>query len=111
MSTKSFRIAFAGLIVSAVATWASPIPSGSARIQGVVRDSTSRPVAGAELHIEAKDGSGFYRVAHTDANGVYAVNKLPNTDYEVTVFVSGSIKATIRNARTFTDRPTQLDFK
>jgi len=111
MKAYSLRISFAGLIVLAVSAWASPIPSGPVRIQGVVRDSTSRPVVGAELHIEAKDGSGFYRIAHTNANGVYAVNNLPSTDYEVTLFVSGSIKATIRNAKTFVDKPTQLDFK
>lgn len=110
MSIKSLRIAFAGLIVSAVAIWAAPIPSGSARIQGVVRDSASKPVPGAELHIAAKDGTGFYRIAHTDANGVYAVGKLPNTDYEITVFVAGSIKATLNNTKTFVDKPTQLDF-
>lgn len=63
------------------------------------------------MHIRTKDGSGFYRIAHTDANGHYSVSKLPNTDYEVILFLNGVIKATINNTKTFADKPTQADFK
>src|SRR5947209_16156418 len=109
MFTKSLRIAFAGLMISAAAAWASP--TGPSIIQGDVKDAKAQPVAGAEVHIQAKDGTGFYRIGHTDGNGHYVVNKLPNTDYEVVLFVNGSVKATINNTKTFADKPTQLDFK
>src|SRR5947207_14660358 len=92
-----------------MAAWASP--TGPSTIQGDVKDSKAQPVAGAEVHIQAKDGSGFYRIIHTDASGHYAASKLPNTDYEVVLFVNGSIKTTINNTKTFADKPTQLDFK
>ena len=49
--------------------------------------------------------------ARTDASGHYVVSKLPNTDYEVVLFVNGSIKASISNTKTFANKPTQLDFK
>src|SRR4051794_18339105 len=88
MIPKSLRVASVGLMISAVAAWASP--TGPSTIQGDVKDSKAQPVAGAEVHIQAKDGTGFYRVVHTDGNGHYAVSKLPNTDYEVVLFVNGS---------------------
>ena len=91
MLTRSLRIACAGLMISAVAAWASP--TGSSTIEGDVKDAKAQPVSGAEVHSQAKDGSGFYRIVHTDANGHYAVSKLPNTDYEVILFVNGSINS------------------
>ncbi len=109
MITKSLRIASVGLMISAVAAWASP--TGPSTIQGDVKDSKAQPVAGAEVHIQAKDGSGFYRIVHTDGSGHYAASKLPNTDYEVVLFVNGSIKTTINNTKTFADKPTKVDFK
>ena len=109
MFTNSLRIGFAGLMISATAAWASPV--GPATLQGDVKDSKGQSVAGAEVHIQAKDGTGFYRIVHTDANGHYAVSKLPNTDYEVVLFFNGAVKATINNTKTFANKPTQLDFK
>jgi uncharacterized surface anchored protein len=98
------------LLVSAVAVWASS-PTGPARIQGIVKDSAAKPVAGAEVHIQAKDGSGLQKIVRTDANGQYGVSKLPVTDYEVVLFLNGQIKASINNTKVYPDKPTQLDFK
>jgi len=109
MTIKSLHIYFATLLVTAVTAWAAPV--GSARIQGVVRDSKSQPVAGAEVHIQAKDGSNLQKIVRTDSNGQYGVSKLPVTDYEVILFVNGAIKASINNAKVNSDKPTQLDFK
>jgi len=47
------------------------------------RLAVPQPVEGAEVHIQAKDGSGLNKIVRTDANGHYVVSKLPNTDYEV----------------------------
>jgi len=110
MLTKSLQLSIITLLVSAVAAWAST-PSGPARIQGVVRDSSLKPIAGAEVHITAKDGSGLLKVVRTDSGGQYGVSKLPVTDYEVVLFVNGQIKASINNTKVFPDKPTQLDFK
>src|SRR5207244_11825344 len=109
MFTKSLRIAFAGLTISATAGWASPV--GPATLQGDVKDSKGQVVAGAEVHIQAKEGSNLQKIVRTDCNGHYVVSKLPNTYYEVVLFVNGAIKATINNTKTFADKPTQLDFK
>ena len=109
MINKSLQSCFVILLVSAVAAWAEPV--GPARIQGVVKDSRLQPIAGAEVHIQAKDGSGLQKVVRTDSNGQYGVSKLPATDYEVVLFVNGKVKASINNAKVSGDKPTQLDFK
>src|SRR5712664_4426428 len=109
MFTTSLRICIVSLLASAAAAWAAPV--GPSTLQGDVKDSKAQPVAGAEVHIQAKDGSGLNKIVRTDANGHYVVSKLPNTDYEVVLFVNGSIKASINNTKTFADKPTQLDFK
>ena len=111
MFTQLLRVSFVGVLAVAVTAGASSTPVGPSSVQGDVKDSKGQPVAGAELHIQAKDGTGFYRIAHTDASGRYAVSKLPNTDYEVILFLNGSIKASINNTKTFANKPTQLDFK
>jgi Carboxypeptidase regulatory-like domain len=109
MTIKSLQICFVTLFVSAVAAWASPV--GPGRIQGFVKDSRGQPVAGAEVHLQSKDGSGLQKIVRTDSNGQYGVSKLPVTDYEVVLFVNGQIKASIHNAKVSPDKPTQLDFK
>ena len=109
MFTSSLRIGFAGLIIFATAAWASPV--APATLQGDVKDSKGQSVAGAEVHIQAKDGSNLQKIVRTDANGHYVCPKLPQTDYEVVLFVNGAIKASINNTKTSATVPTQLDFK
>jgi len=111
MTTKSLRICFSTLLISAVAAWASSTPSGPARIQGMVKDSKNQPVAGAEVHIKAKDGSGLEKIIRTDSNGEFGVSKLPVTDYEVVLFVNGQVKASLTHQSVFPDKPTKVDFK
>jgi Predicted outer membrane protein len=110
MFTKSLKLCFVTLLVSSVAGWAST-PVGPARIQGIVKDSKGQAIAGAEVHIQAKDGSGLQKIVRTDSTGNYGVSKLPITDYEVILFVNGQIKASINNTKVYPDKPTQLDFK
>jgi carboxypeptidase family protein len=109
MTIKSLHIAIATLLVSAVAGWASP--TGPARIQGIVQDVNKKPVAGAEVHITAKDGSGLQKIVRTDSDGNYGVSGLPVSDYEVVLFVNRQIKASLTNQHVFGDKPTKLDFK
>lgn len=110
MIIKSLQLCIATLLISGIAASAST-PVGPGRIQGIVKDSKGQPVAGAEVHITAKDGSGLQKIIRTDAGGNYGCSKLPATDYEVVLFVSGKVKASINNAKVLADKPTQLDFK
>lgn len=110
MLIKSLQLSIITLLVSAVAAWASS-PTGPARIQGIVTDSNQKPVAGAEVHISAKDGSNLEKIVRTDGGGNYGVSSLPVTDYQVVLFVGGQIKASVGNQKVFNGKPTQLDFK
>ena len=110
MVIKSLQLSAIALLVSAVAAWASA-PVGPARIQGIVTDSNKNPVAGAEVHLQAKDGSGLEKIVRTDVNGHFGVSNLPVTDYEVVLFVNGQAKASLNNQKVFSNKPTQMDFK
>jgi carboxypeptidase family protein len=110
MFIKSLHVCFVTLFLSAVASWASS-PVGPARIQGTVTDSNKKPVAGAEVHISAKDGSNLQKIVRTDSNGQYGVSGLSVTDYEVVLFLNGKIKASLTNQHVFSNKPTLLDFK
>ena len=97
------------LVGFAIATISALAASGSSTLQGVVKDSKGQPVSGAEVHVQSKDGS-IKKIVRTDANGRYAVTKLPAADYEAILFVDGKIKTSINNTRVLADKPTQLDF-
>src|SRR5437763_13534646 len=109
MFKKSLRIAVAGLIISAVTAWAAQ-PVGPARLEGDVKDAKGQPVAGAEVHLRGADGSGE-RIVRTDQGGHYGIGKLPVTDYEVVLFVNGTIKASLNSVKVFSDKPTLQKFK
>src|SRR5260370_8977263 len=109
MFTNSVGSGFAGLMIAAAAARASRV--GPATLQGDVKDSKGQAVAGAEVHIQAKDGSNLQKIVRTDANGHYVCPKLPQTDYEVVLFVTGAIKASINNTKTSAPHPTRLHFK
>jgi hypothetical protein len=109
MLKKSLLFSLTTIVLSAVAAWASPV--GPARIQGTVTDSSKNPIAGAEVHITAKDGSGLQKIVRTDSNGQFGVSSLPITDYEVVLFVNGQIKASLTNQHVFGNKPTLVDFK
>jgi hypothetical protein len=110
MLKKSLLLSLTTVLLSAVAASASS-PVGPARIQGTVLDSNKNPVAGAEVHITSKDGSGLQKIVRTDSNGQFGVSSLPVTDYEVVLFVNGQIKASLTNQHVFGNKPTLVDFK
>jgi hypothetical protein len=105
MFIKSLRIAFIGLAVFAATAWA-----GNAVIQGIVKDPKGQAVKGADVRIEAKDGSKVYKTVKTDASGHYISDALPAGTYQVTLIVNGTVKASINNTKTKLGAPTQLNF-
>ncbi|PYK32031.1 MAG: hypothetical protein DME57_01385 [Verrucomicrobia bacterium] len=111
MIIKSLHLCLILFVASAVAAWAAPQATGPARIQGFVRDSNNNPIAGAEVHVQAKDGSGLQKIIRTDGVGQFGVSNLPVTDYEVVLFVNGQVKASLSNQHVFPNKPTKVDFK
>src|SRR5207237_753529 len=103
MFIKSLQICFATFLVSAAVAWAAQ-PVGPARLEGDVKDAKGQPVTGAEVHLRGNDGTGE-RIVKTDQNGHYGIGKLPVTDYEVVLFVNGTIKASLNSMKVFSDKP------
>jgi uncharacterized GH25 family protein len=106
MLHKSYSISFVGLFLVAVSAWA-----GTSALEGVVKDPTGHPVKGADVRIEARNGSNFSRIVKTDATGHYASDGLAVGIYKVTLVVNGAVKASILNASTQSGKPTQLNFE
>jgi Carboxypeptidase regulatory-like domain len=102
MFLKSPGIALVGLFLLAFSARGGP-PA----LEGVVKDWTGRPIKGADVRIEAKNLS---KIVKTDASGHYIFDGLAVGTYKVTLVVNGSVKASIVNANTQLDKPTQLNF-
>jgi hypothetical protein len=106
MFIKSLQIAFIGLVVFTATAWA-----GNSVLQGIVKDPKGQPVKGADIRIEAKDGSKLSKSVKTDASGHYISDPLPVGTYRITLIVNGAVKASINNTKTKLGEPTQLNFE
>jgi hypothetical protein len=106
MFIKSVSVGVIGLFVFAASAWA-----GDSFLQGIVKDPKGQPVKNAEIRIEAKSAGNLATTAKTDANGRYTSSALPVGIYRVTLIVNGAVKASINNAKTRADRPTDLNFE
>ena len=91
-----------GLLLVTSTVWA-----GSSVLEGFVKDAAGRPVKGADVRIEAKS---FSKNVKTDANGHYVADGLLVGTYKVTLVVNGQVKASILDAKTQLNKPTQLNF-
>jgi len=105
MFIKSFRIGFIGLILLATSAWAA-----TSAIQGVVTDAKGKPIKGADVRIETKNGGKLFKTVKTDANGRYVSDGLAAGVYRVTLVVNGAVKASINNTKTKLGQPAQLNF-
>jgi hypothetical protein len=106
MFFKSSGISFVGLLLVA-----SSACAGTSAFEGVVKDPAGHPVKGADVRIEATNGSNFSRIVKTDAAGHYTADGLPVGIYKATLLVNGTVKASILNASTQSGKHTQLNFE
>src|SRR5262245_1054693 len=83
---------------------------GPASIQGFVKDAKGEPIQGAGVRIESRDGKQVFSTVKTDPKGRYISQGLQPGVYRVTLLVNGAVKASIMNAQTKENQPTQLNF-
>jgi tetratricopeptide (TPR) repeat protein len=83
-----------GSIQAQAAQGALQNPVGSATLQGSVRDSTGRPIAGATVYLQGKDGTQTLS-ALADATGSYHFSGLREGTYALRVEMSGYRQAAI----------------
>ena len=94
-----------GFLLCAVNAWAGP-----ASIQGIVKDAQGKPIKGADVRIESRDGKQLFNTAKTDTQGRYISQGLQPGVYRVALIVNGAVKASITNTKTKADQATQLNF-
>ena len=104
MFIKSLQIGLIGFLLCAVNAWAGP-----ASIQGIVRDAHGKPIKGADVRVESRDGKQLFNTVKTDTQGRYISQVQPGV-YRVSLVVNGAVKAAIGNTKTKADQPTQLNF-
>src|SRR6266699_7155223 len=105
MFIKSLQIGLMGFFLCAANAWAGP-----ASIQGIVKDAKGKPIKGADVRIESKDGKQLFNRVKTDVKGRYISQGLTGGVYRVTLIVNGAVKSSIMNTKTKPDQATQLNF-
>ena len=105
MLTKLLRMGIFGLMLCAANAWAGP-----ASIQGIVKDAQGKPIKGADVRIESRDGKQLFNTVKTDTQGRYISQGLQPGVYRVSLVVNGAVKAAIGNTKTKSDQATQLNF-
>jgi len=88
----ALSVIFAALTFQGQSVEAQPEPSGTATLQGFVRDSSGRPVAGATVCLEAKDAP---LTAHTDSAGAYRFSAVSQGVYSLRAEMSGYAAAMV----------------
>jgi Carboxypeptidase regulatory-like domain/Chaperone of endosialidase len=94
-----------GFLLCAANAWAGP-----ASIQGIVRDAKGKPIKGADVRVESRDGKQLFNTVKTDAKGRYVSQGLQAGVYRVSLVVNGAVKASIMNTNARADQATQLNF-
>jgi hypothetical protein len=105
MLTKLLRMGIIGLMLCAANAWAGP-----ASIQGIVKDAQGKPIKGADVRIESRDGKQLFNTVKTDAKGHYISQGLNPGVSRVALVVNGAAKASIMNTSAKADQATQLNF-
>ena len=105
MFIKSLQIGLMGVLLCAATAWAGP-----ASIQGIVKDAQGKPIKGADVRIESRDGKQLFNTVKTDTQGRYISQGLQPGVYRVSLVVNGAVKAAIGNTKTKSDQATQLNF-
>jgi 5-hydroxyisourate hydrolase-like protein (transthyretin family) len=105
MLTKLLRMGIIGLMLCAANAWAGPTS-----IQGIVKDAKGKPIKGADVRVESRDGKQLFNTVKTDTQGRYTSQGLQPGVYRVSLVVNGAVKAAIGNTKTKSDQATLLNF-
>ena len=78
--------------------------------RAIVKDAQGKPIKGADVRTESRDGKQLFNTVKTDGKGRYISQGLKPGVYRVSLVVNGAVKASITNTRTQSDQATQLNF-
>jgi Carboxypeptidase regulatory-like domain len=98
MKRRNLLARIATLPVLFTFVFAANLFAAGSVVEGTVRNGSGRAIAGAEVRIEARNGSNWSRSMKSDSNGFYIFDGLtPGATYRVTLVVNGAVKASINN--------------
>ena len=85
------------LVLSAF-VFAGHLFAAASAVEGRVKDGNGRPIGGADVRIEARNGHSLTGLVKSDARGHYIYDSLtPGVTYRVTLLINGAVKASINN--------------
>src|SRR5437763_8624565 len=88
----------ATLLVLGAFIFAGNLFAAATVVEGTVKDGNGRPIGGADIRIEARNGQSLAGLVKSDARGHYSYDGLtPGTTYRVTLLINGAVKASINN--------------
>jgi len=98
------------LLVLGALIFAGNVFGQNSAVEGLVRGPNGQPIGGADVRVEARNGSSWNRHVKSDAKGHYTVDGLaPGATYRVTLQLNGNVKASINNVLAKAGS-TQLNF-
>src|ERR1700719_2297564 len=83
---------------------------GSAGLSGIVKDSSGKPIQGAEIRIQGSDANRIGKI-HTKGDGHYNYPAWEDGTYSVTLVVDGVTKASIGNVKINAGTTDTLNFE
>jgi hypothetical protein len=106
ITSRVFGSVLLGLVLLSGSAWAAP-----SSLEGTVRDAQGQVIKGADIRIEAKDGSRFSKTVRSDAKGHYVYGGLTGgSTYQVTLLINGAMKACINNVKAELGTASKLNF-
>jgi len=110
MKRKDFVPRLVTLVAVGAFAFVASLFAAAPAIEGTVKDGNGRPIIGADVRIEARNGGNWNRHQKSDSNGYYIFDGLtPGVTYRVTLVVNGAVKASINNVLA-KGGSTQLNF-
>ena len=75
-----------------------------------MKDAQGKPIKGADVRVESRDGKQLFNTVKTDAKGRYSSQGLKPGVYRVSLVANGVRKASIMNTSVKADQAAQLNF-
>jgi outer membrane receptor protein involved in Fe transport len=100
VSRRLFGIPLAAAIFIPLVLTVQVLAADPGTVRGIIHDSQHRPIENATVTVHGESAGGFSKAAHSDANGEFEVDGVPEGDYTVSVSAPGfsaldqAIKAT-----------------
>jgi Carboxypeptidase regulatory-like domain len=99
-----------GFVLLGSALLMGSLRAATPTVQGDVKGPDGKPLAGAEIRVQRKDGKAAPIAVVADQKGHYVFKDLPAGTYKVSASKNGMATTTLENVRTRTEGAVRVDF-